>query len=70
MYVYTYVHVNTCYVLTNPPIPYSPCDHIINLRPIFFYISTELTQGSSLVPTLKFIFFIFPSLCIEIFNFF
>jgi hypothetical protein len=30
------MYVHTCYVLTNPPIPSSPCDHIINLSPNFF----------------------------------
>ncbi len=37
--------IHTCYVLTNPPIPSSPCNHIANLQNLFLYIVRELTQG-------------------------
>jgi hypothetical protein len=29
------VTVHTCYILTSPPIPSSPCNHIVILRPNF-----------------------------------
>jgi hypothetical protein len=35
--IYAGMYVHTCYVLTNPPIPYIPssrCKHFINLRPV------------------------------------
>ena len=65
------MYVHTCYVLTKPPIPSSSCDHIrtsdICIQ-ILFYITRELTQGSPLVTTLKFIFFfIFPSFYIYVY---
>ena len=56
-----YTYVRTCYVLTNPSIPSSRSKHFIFLRPNFFYIARELTQGSPLVTTFK-IFFIFMKL--------
>ena len=62
MYLHTYVctyYVHTCYVLTNPPIQSSPCNHIVILRPIFYYIAREPTQGSPIVTTFKVIFFLF-----------
>ena len=59
------MYVHTCNVLTNPPIPSSPCNHIVILRPIFFYIARELTQGSP-CNVLIIYFFIFPSLYTEI----
>ena len=41
--MYTYVH--TCYVLTNPPIPSSPCNHMANLHKLFFCIAREGPRG-------------------------
>ena len=44
MYIRTYMlYVHTCYVLTNPPIPSSPCNHMANLHKKI-YIARELTQ--------------------------
>jgi hypothetical protein len=51
MYVYVYVCmyvVRTCYVLTKPPIPSSPCNHIVILRPNFFYIARANPNGPHL----------------------
>ena len=63
-YICTYEH--TCFVLTKPPIQTSPCNHIVILRPNFFNISRELTQGSPLVTTL--LIFFFSSLHMRIFK--
>jgi hypothetical protein len=59
MYVSVYVHtmyvcMYVCYVLTNPSIPSSRSKRFILLRPNFFYIARELTQGSLLVTTFRF----------------
>jgi hypothetical protein len=43
MYLCMYVH--TYCVLTNPPIPSSPCDHMAKNKIISFYITREGTQG-------------------------
>ena len=56
--------IHTYYVLTNPPIPSSPCNNIVILRPKFVSITRELAQEFNLVN-----YFIFPpSLYIGIFE--
>jgi hypothetical protein len=73
MHIYIYAHtynmyVHTYYVLTNPPIPSSPCNHVAEYKNICFYITREVTPGHSLVTTLH---FLCPSLYMGIFyNFF
>ena len=47
-HTHTHTYVHTCYVLVNPPIPSSPCKHLVFLRPFFFYFTRQLTHGSPL----------------------
>ncbi len=34
IYIHVCIYVYTCYVLTNPPIPSSRCNHFVVLRPV------------------------------------
>jgi hypothetical protein len=56
MYIYIYTYVCTYYVLTYPPIPSSPCNHMGNFQKIFFL---HRERGPLFIPCLHGKLFLF-----------